>query len=305
MTPISDIAVFVRVVEQGSFTAAAASLGSSKAAISKYVGRLEKRLGARLLNRTTRRLTLTEAGESLYARAGAAIADLATAEAEILELASTPRGRLRVSAPSHFGEVFLAPLVADFRNRYPDVTLDLDLDNRIVDLVEEGFDAGIRITTLANSSLVARKLADIRMVTIASPAYLAKHGKPETPPDLRDHECLAYSLDRAPGEWRYRSGLHRLVSVRVQGSFRCNNDGALKRAALDGLGILRFPELFVEQELREGKLVAVLQEFEMQKVTLSAVFPTRAHLAPKVRVFVDFLAARFDHAKEKPEERSV
>lgn len=293
MDQISDIAVFVQVVEQGSFTAAAEHLSLSKAAASKYVGRLEKRLGARLLNRTTRRLTLTEAGESLYARAAVAIADLAAAESCVVELTGQPRGRLRVTAPSHFGEVFLAPLFSEFRSRYPDVTLDLDLDNRIVDLVQEGFDVGIRITTLASSSLVARKLADIRMVTVASPAYLAKHGMPRVPSDLREHECLAYSLDRTPSEWRYCHGLHRLISVRVQGSFRCNNDGALKRAALDGLGILRFPALFVERELREGTLAAVLQEFEMQKVTLSAVFPTRQNLAPKVRVFVDFLAEQF------------
>ncbi|HEX7046277.1 MAG TPA: LysR family transcriptional regulator [Gammaproteobacteria bacterium] len=296
MNQISDIAAFVQVVEKGSFTAAAENLALSKAAVSKYVGRLEARLGARLLNRTTRRLTLTEAGESLYAKASVAIADLAAAESDVVELTGQPRGRLRVTAPSHFGEVFLAPLFAKFRKRYPEVTLDLDLDNRIIDLVEEGFDVGIRITTLASSSLIARKLADIRMVTVASPEYLAKHGRPKTPSDLRDHECLAYSLDRSPSEWRYCHGLHQLVSVRVQGGFRCNNDGALKRAALDGLGILRFPALFVEKELREGILIAVLSEFEMQKVTLSAVFPTRQNLAPKVRVFVDFLAEQFGTA---------
>lgn len=293
MDQISDIAVFVKVIEQGSFTAAAGHLALSKAAVSKYVGRLESRLGARLLNRTTRRLTLTEAGESLYARASAAIADLAAAETEVMDLTGAPRGRLRVTAPSHFGEVFLAPLFAEFRQRWPDVTLDLDLDNRIVDLVEEGFDVGIRITTLASSSLVARRLADIRMVTVASPAYLERHGTPKEPSDLRNHECLAYSLERTPSEWRYCMGLHRLISVRVTGGFRCNNDGALKRAALDGLGVLRFPELFVAKELRDGALVAVLTPFEMQQVTLSAVFPTRENLAPKVRVFVDFLTERF------------
>jgi len=293
MDRISDIAAFVQVVEQGSFTAAAEVLELSKAAVSKYVGRLEKRLGARLLNRTTRRITLTEAGRALYDRASVAIADLAAAESEVVELTGTPRGRLRVTAPSHFGEVFLAPLFAPFRARYPDIELDLDLDNRIVDLVEEGFDVAIRISQLGTSSLVARKLTDVRVVTAASPAYLARHGVPAVPMDLRDHECLLYGLDRTPGEWRFRRGLDRLISVRVHGAFRCNNDGALKRAALDGLGILRFPELFVENELRDGSLVAVLPEFEMQRLTLSAVFPARANLAPKVRVFVDYLAEQF------------
>lgn len=290
MDRISDIAAFVQVVEQGSFTAAAEALELSKAAVSKYVGRLEKRLGARLLNRTTRRLTLTEAGQALFDRASVAIADLNAAESDVVELTGSPRGRLRITAPSHFGEVFLAPLFAEFRNRYPDIELDLDFDNRLVDLVEEGFDVAVRITQLGPSSLVARKLADIRVVTAASPAYLEKHGKPANPMELREHECLLYGLDRTPGEWRFRRGLDRLISVRVHGGFRCNNDGALKRAALDGLGILRFPEIFIEKELREGKLIAILQEFEMQKVSLSAVFPTRHNLPPKVRVFVDFLA---------------
>jgi DNA-binding transcriptional LysR family regulator len=246
------------------------------------------------LNRTTRRLTLTEAGDSLYRRAGAAMAEMAAAEAEVLELAGAPRGRLRVTAPSHFGEFFLAPLLAEFRRRYPEVELDLELDNRIVDLVAEGFDVGIRITTLPSSSMVARTLADMSMVTVASPAYLVKHGTPRNPAQLRGHQCLTYSLDRTPGEWRYRDGPHRLAGVRVSGPIRCNNDGALRRAALDGLGILRFPELFVQQELRDGRLKAILQEFEIQQLSLSAVFPARANLAPKVRVFVDYLAEQFN-----------
>lgn len=292
MSSISDMAAFVAVVEQGSFTAAAETLELSKAAVSKYVGRLEARLGARLLNRTTRRLTLTEAGQALFEKASAAMADLAAAEEEVLQLTGAPRGRLRVTAPSHFGEVFLLPLLPEFRSRYPDVELDLDLDNRIVDLVQEGFDVAVRITQLGPSSLVARKLADIRVVTAASPEYLARHGTPQVPMDLREHECLLYGLDRTPGEWRYRRGLDRLISVRVSGGIRCNSDGAIKRAALDGLGILRFPELFVEKELREGKLVALLRDYEMQQISLSAVFPARQNLPPKVRVFVDFLAER-------------
>lgn len=293
MTAVSDIAVFVKVVDSGSFTAAADALELSKAAVSKYISRLEQRLGSRLLNRTTRRLTLTEAGQALFDKASPALADLAAAEQGVVELNSAPRGRLRVTAPSHFGEVFLAPLFAEFRRRYPDVELELDLDNRLVDLVEEGFDVGIRISTLPDSSLVARKLADIRMVTVASPEYLARHGTPAEPADLRNHQCLHYLLSRSPNEWRYRKGLHQLVSIRVSGGFRCNNDGALKVAALDGLGILRFPALFVEKELKEGRLVAILKDNEIQTLTLSAIFPTRDHLPPKVRVFVDFLAEQF------------
>jgi DNA-binding transcriptional LysR family regulator len=293
MNDLSDVVVFVRVVETGSFTAAAAQLELSKAVVSKYVGRLEQRLGMRLLQRTTRRLTLTEAGEVLFSGASAALADFAATEAAVLELSGRPRGRLRVTAPSHFGEVHLAPLFAAFRRQHPDVQLDLDLDNRLVDLVAEGFDVGIRISSPSDSSLVARVLSRIRMVTVAAPAYLARHGTPQQPADLRGHECLTYSLDRTPSEWRYQLGPERPLGVRVHGGFRCNNDGALKRAALDGLGLLRFPELFVAEELRDGRLVAVLAGYEAQTLTLSAVFPTRHGLAPKVRAFVDFLADHF------------
>ena len=290
---LPDTRVFVAVVEHGSFTAAAEALSLSKAVASKYVSRLEHRLSARLLNRTTRRLTLTEAGELLYARASAALAELDAAEAAVLELTGQPRGRLRITAPSHFGEVHLAPLFAEFRRRHPDVQLDVDLDNRLVDLVEEGFDVGLRISSLPNSSMVARTLARIRILTLASPDYLARRGTPQVPDDLREHECLGYGLDPPRTEWRYALAPDRPVGVRVHGSFRCNNDGALKRAAVDGLGLLRLPELFVRDELRSGALVAVLQAFEMHSVTLSAIFPARHNLAPKVRVFVDFVAEHF------------
>lgn len=292
MDRLSDIAVFVAVVERGSFTAAAEALELSKAAVSKYVGRLETRLGARLLNRTTRRLTLTEAGKALFDRASVAVADLAAAESAVLELTGSPRGRLRVTAPAYFGDVYLAPLLADFARRFPEIELDAHFDNRIVDLVREGFDVAIRITRLSDSSLVARKLADIPLATVASPDYLARRGRPREPADLAQHCCLLYGLDRTPGEWRYRRGLARLESVRVGGTFRCTSDAALKRAALDGLGVLRFPKLFVEEELRDGRLEAVLTEYETQQVSLAAVFPTRENLAPKVRVFVDFVAER-------------
>jgi DNA-binding transcriptional LysR family regulator len=290
MNPLSDMAVFVQVVDDGSFTAAAEALGLSKAAVSRYIGRLEKHLGARLLNRTTRRLTLTEAGNALYDRASRALADLAAAESEILELSGTPRGRLRVAAPAYFGKAFLIPVVHRFLQRYPDIALELDFDNRIIDLVKERMDVAIRITTLASSSLVARPLAPVRLVTVASPRYLEKHGTPETPAELHHHAVLAYTLDRTPGEWRYQDNQGNALSVRVKGRLACNSDDAIKRAALDAMGIARFPDLFVRDELASGALVHFLDAFEAPPTSLCAVFPSRANLAPKVRVFVDFLA---------------
>lgn len=292
MQSLSDIAVFIAVVERGSFTAAAETLEISKAAASKYVARLEKRLGARLLHRTTRRLTLTEAGNALYDGARGALEQLATAEDAVSELTGEPRGRLRVTAPVYFGAEILVPTFGQFLKRYPAVELDLDLDNRIVDLVTGGYDLAIRITTLTSSSLVARRLANVRLATVASPGYLATHGTPEVPADLRDHACLTYSLDRTPNEWHYEDPQGRPVSVPVRGGLRCNSDEALKQAALDGLGIVRFPALFVTAELASGRLTRLLPDHEPPPSTLCAVFPTRRNLAPKVRVFVDFLAER-------------
>lgn len=293
MKSLDELAVFVEVVDRGSFTATAEHLEVSKAVISKYLARLEQRLGARLLHRTTRRQTLTEAGEALYRKARGALAELEAAEASVMDLTGKPRGRLRVTAPTHFGEIFLARAFTEFKKRYPEISLDLDLDNRLVDLVKERFDVGIRITSLRSSSLVARKLADVRTLTCAAPAYIKRHGRPATPADLRRHECLNYSLDRTPSEWQYRRKPGRWVAVQAEGGFRCNNEGMMKQAAVDGIGILNIPDLFVQRELREGRLVTLLDEYEGPPLALAAVFPTREHLAPKVRVFVDFLGETF------------
>lgn len=290
MNNLSDVATFVSVVEQGSFTAAADHLEVSKAVVSKYISRLESRLGSRLFNRTTRRLTLTESGRVLYERTSAAIQDLASAEAEVMQLAGEPRGRLRITAPVLFGEEFLVGLFDGFCTRYPDIELDVDLDNRMVDLVKEEFDVGIRIASLPDSSMVARRLSEIKIVTVASPGYLDKHGVPSEPADLRNHQCLLYGLQRIPHEWRFKRGSSQIMSVRVKGNFRSNNDAVLKRAALDGKGFLRVPQIFIAEELAKGELVAVLEPYEIQTTTLSVVFPTRRNMAPKVRVFVEYLA---------------
>jgi DNA-binding transcriptional LysR family regulator len=293
MDNLTDLAVFVRVVELNSFTAAADALQISKAAVSKYVARLELRLGARLLQRTTRRLTLTEAGDALYRRGAAALSELADAESEVARLTGAPRGHLRVTAPVYFGEMHVAPLLHKFRAMYPDITLDLDFDNRFVDLIKERFDLALRITALTDSNLVARPLTPCPQVVCAAPAYLAKRGTPATPGDLRDHDCLSYSLDRTPKEWRFRSARGRWIAVNVNGSIRCNNDIALKQAMLNGLGLRQIPRFIVEFELERGELVEVLTDYESPPLNIYAVYATRRQLSPKVRVFVDFLATEF------------
>jgi DNA-binding transcriptional LysR family regulator len=293
MDRLADVAVFARVVELGSFTRAAESLEVSKAVVSKYVTRLEQRLGARLLQRTTRRLTLTEPGAALYRRSLGALAELAEAENDVAQLTGAPRGTLRVSAPTYFGSVTLAPALKDFRARYPDVALDLDLDDRMVDLVKERFDLAVRIAAMTDSSLVARRLAPCPLAVVGSPAYFARRGVPRAPADLRAHDCLSYSLSRNPNEWRFRPPRGRWIAVTVGSSLRCNNDFALKQAALDGLGIGMFPSFFVEREVAEGRLQRVLADCGTGELSINVVYASRRHLLPKARVFVDFLVERF------------
>ena len=293
MNSASDIAVFVRVVELGSFTKAADTLEISKAAVSKYVNRLEQRLGARLMHRTTRRLTLTEAGQALYGRSSAALAELGEAENDVAQLTGKPRGTLRVTAPTYFGSTTLAPHLKEYRARYPDVALDLDLSDRLVDLVKERFDVAIRISAMHDSSLVATRLAPCPTALVAAPSYLRRHGMPKTPADLASHEGLGYSIVRTPNEWRFRAPKGRWVTVTVHSTIRCNNDFALKQFALDGLGIVFFPRFFVENELASGKLVQVLEDYPGPDLSINAVYETRRHLLPKVRSFLNFLTERF------------
>ncbi len=293
MNSASDIAVFVRVVELGSFTKAADTLEISKAAVSKYVNRLEQRLGARLMHRTTRRLTLTEAGQALYGRSAAALAELGEAENDVAQLTGKPRGTLRVTAPTYFGSTTLAPHLKEYRTRYPEVALDLDLSDRLVDLVKERFDVAIRISAMHDSSLVATRLAPCPTALVASPSYLRHHGTPKKPADLSSHEGLGYSIVRTPNEWRFRAPKGRWVTVTVRSTIRCNNDFALKQFALDGLGIVFFPRFFVENELASGKLVQVLEDYPGPDLSINAVYETRRHLLPKVRSFLNFLTERF------------
>lgn len=297
MDNLTDIAVFVRVVDRGSFTAAAEDLAISKAAISKYVSRLEARLGARLLNRTTRRLTLTEAGTVLFDKTRHALGELADAEAEVAQLTGEPRGTLRITAPMSFGQLHLAPLLPEFLKKYPAVSLDVQLDDRFVDLVKERMDLAVRITQLTDSSLVARRLAPCRQVVCASPAYLKQHGIPQTPADLARHNCFTYSLLRGSQDWRFVGVGGRPVAVSVRGNLRSNNTMALKTAALAGAGILHCPTFYAGPELAAGKLVPVLLNYRIPEIAIYAVYPERRQLAPKVRAFIEFAARAFT---EKP-----
>jgi DNA-binding transcriptional LysR family regulator len=293
---LTDIAVFVRVVERGSFTLAADDLALSRAVVSKYLSRLEDRLGARLLHRTTRRLSLTEAGAALFEASRGALERIEEAEAAVARLQSKPRGRLRVSAPMSFGILHLGPALADFARAHPEVILDLRLDDRFVNLVADGFDVAVRIGVLTDSSLVARKVATTRAVACASPAYLNQHGEPDTPEDLASHNCLVYSY--LADVWRFTAPDGREIPVAVRGNLRINNGIVLSKAALAGHGILFSPSFYVAPLLRDGSLRQILSRYKGKELGIHAVYPQSGHVPPKVRAFVDFLAQRFGRNPE-------
>jgi DNA-binding transcriptional LysR family regulator len=298
MDALADIAVFVRVVERGSFTLAADELELSRAVVSKYVSRLEERLGARLLHRTTRRLSLTEAGAALFEASRGAIERIEEAEGAVAQLQSEPRGRLKVSAPMSFGILHLGPALTDFSREHPRVSLDMRLDDRFVNLVEEGIDVAVRIGALTDSSLVARKLATTRTIACAAPAYLAEHGEPEAPEDLAAHNCLIYSYLSTANVWRFTAPDGRDIPVAVNGSFRINNGIVLGEAAAAGHGILLTPSFYVAPLLRDGRLKRILTNYRLPELGIHAVYPQRDHVPPKVRAFVDFLAKRFGRKPE-------
>ena len=294
MEHFGDIAVFVRVVEAGSFTAAADKLGLSQSAVSKCVNRLEERMGTRLLNRSTRKLSLTEAGAALHAHGLRALHEMDEAELEVARLQTEPRGLLRVNAPMSFGVLHIAPAVHDFLQRYPALTLDLQLDDRLVELVEEGFDCAVRIKALTDSTLVAKKLAPCRQVVCAAPEYLQAHGTPRTPQDLQDHRCLIYTYRGKPLEWEFSGARAEKIKVTVSGPLHSNSGLASREAALRGAGILSVPTFYVGDDLRAKRLVALLTDYTpLPEINIYAVYPERRNLSPKVRAFVDFLHARF------------
>lgn len=297
MDRLNAMTLFVRVVERGSFTAAAEDLRLSRAMASKHVRDLEEALGVRLLNRTTRRLSVTEAGRVYFERCAQILSDIAEAEQMVGDMQARPQGRLRLNAPMSFGTLHLAPAVADFTAEFDSVTVDMTLSDRIVDLIEEGFDLAVRIGRLASSSLIARKLAPCRLVVCAAPGYLARHGTPQRPEDLAAHDCLGYTYAALRDEWRF-GGADREISVRIAGTMQANNGDALRAAALRGRGIILQPTFIVGHDLCSGALVRLLPDFPVEDLAIYAVYPPGRHLSAKVRSFVDFLAARFGDRPE-------
>ena len=290
MDKLAAIKAFVSVAEEGGFSAAAEELGLSKSAASRQIAALEDALGAQLLKRSTRSVKLTDSGYAYLERCRALLADLDEADRAVAALQNEPKGLLKINAPMSFGVSHAAPAVAEFMARHPDLQVALILNDRFVDPYDEGFDVTLRIGALEDSSLAARKLAQIEMGLYASPAYLEKHGRPRGPNDLKSHAALHYGRPSAQSAWSLR-GAQDSVSIRYR---LCSNNGdALRVAALAGLGIALIPAFLVRDEVRSGRLVALLDGFEPKPIDLSAIYPPTRFLAAKVRLFIDFLAERF------------
>lgn len=291
MDRLTCMQVFVKVVEQGSFTAAAAQCGISSTMVGKHVAALEERLGARLLNRTTRRQSLTEVGGIYYQRCKAALAEVEAADASASELQTVARGLLRVTAPVTFGANLLVGVIGDYLREHPDVHIELHLNDRVVDLVDEAFDVAIRIGELPDSSLVARKLAPYRMIACASPAYLAAHGVPRTPAQLAGHNCIGFMYSAAHKHWQF-SERDQTSKVQISGNFRVNNGQAVRTAALHGMGIVVQPEALLAGDLDAGALVRILPNHQLPAQSMHVVYPSR-RLTLKMQSFVDFVVRRF------------
>ena len=293
MDKFQEMTSFVAVVDAGSFVGAADAIGMSKAAVSRHVAELEQRLGARLLHRTTRRLSLTDDGQLFYARAKEMLAAVDEAESEISSRSGEPSGRLRINAPLSFGVLHLAPLWPRFAQLYPKVSLDIELSDRVVDLVEEGYDLAIRITNLPNSQLVSRQLATTRMIACASPQYLAQHSTPAHPDELAQHEVISYSYFAARDEWTFTAPHETPVVVHTHARIHANNGDTCRAAALEHQGIILQPDFIVADDLRRGALVELLPTWRTMTLGIHAVYPSRNHLPIKTRRLVDFLVEAF------------
>lgn len=286
------MAIFARVVEAGSFSEAARRLNTSRSAVSKAVSKLEKTLGARLLNRSTRHLSLTEVGSAYAEHCGRILEEAEQAERLVSSLQAEPRGILKVSASVAFGTLHVAPALAGFLERHPEVKIEMSITDRLVDLAEEGYDLSIRVTGEPPLHLVARRLAPVRRRLCATPAYFQRCGVPQTPEDLVRHNCLDYTHSGELGQWRF-TGPGGEISVPVTGSLHIDDDEALSQAVLSGLGLALLPTFIIGGDLQAGRLQAVLSEYiPVERHVYAMYLPTR-HLPAKIRAFIDFLLARF------------
>lgn len=281
------VSEFVAVADSGSFTAAAKKLSTSVAQVSRRVSALEERLAVKLLNRTTRKVTLSEAGRVYFQQCRHLVEGLEQAEIAVSQMQSTPKGLIKVTAPVTYGEQNLAPLLNEFLQRYPQVDLEFELTNQKLDLIDAGIDLAVRLGRLEDSSLIARRLSSRQLYVCASQSYLDRHGEPHKLSDLNRHHCLIGSV----AQWRFRDQ-GKEISQRISGRIKCNSGIALRDAAKRGLGLVQLPDYYVKQDLESGDLIEVLRQYRDESNGIWALYPTSRHLSPKVRLLVDFLAQK-------------
>jgi DNA-binding transcriptional LysR family regulator len=299
------LAIFAKVVELRSFAAAADELALSKGTVSKAITRLERRLGARFFNRTSRRLALTDAGQKLSERAARLLSDGETAENEALAQSVAPRGLVRLAVPMTFGVKVIAPILSEFLKQYPDVSIDLHLSDAMVDLIGEGFDVGLRIASLPDSSLIARRLCAIPRHTIASPAYLKRHGRPTHPMHLAQHRCLGYAYLSTPDVWHYTNAKGEQANVRPGGPLRVNNGEALMPAVIAGHGIADLPDFIAGDAIASGEVEIILKDWKRAEGALHLLTPPGGPRPARVEVLMDFLTKHFTRGKQaKPSRRA-
>lgn len=284
--------IFCEVVEANGFAAAAARLGHSASHVSREVARLETRLGARLLNRTTRRLSLTEIGRTYFEQSRQIIDDAKAVQKRILSVGEKPVGLLRVSVPVSFSQTHINKWLPEFLQAYPDVRLDVEISDRIVDIIAEGFDVVIRASRLDDTGLIARKLMSSRLMTIASPEYLRRFGEPQSPRALQDHALIDFSYRKMAGSWEYRGDKGRPIAVAIKPCLVCNSAETELAAVVAGAGISRLPEMACAKEVEAGLVQPILTRYEEPPIGVYALYPSRAHLAMKVRAFVDFVVTK-------------
>lgn len=297
---LEGLAIFAKVVEMRSFAGAASEIGVSKATVSKAIARLEARLRARLFNRTSRRFALTDAGHQLSARAARILAEGEAAENDALAQSAAPRGLVRLAVPMSFGLTRVGQILPEFLAAYPEISIDLHLSDATVDLVAEGFDAALRIAVLPDSSLVARRLCPVDRFTVASPAYLQRHGRPSHPQDLLKHRCLGYAYLPTPDIWHFTSKAGKRATVRPAGPLRANNADALMPSLLAGLGIAVQPDFIVNDAVADGRLEIVLPDWSLPQSALHLVMPSSGPRPARVEALAEFLAKRLARPSAYP-----
>ncbi len=289
---LDDIAIFVCVVQSGSFTAAADQLQTSKSVISKNISRLENQLGVKLLIRSTRRLQLTEIGQVFYNKSVKGLETLQTAEEEVSILQGSPRGVLRINAPHSFGIMHIAPNLTALKALHPELSINLNMDDKKVDMIKDDFDLTIRITQQLDGNLIAKKMAPCKHVIVSAPEYIQKNGFPKSPEALIHHNIITYQYQQSPNEWALKSAKGS-KTISIESQTQMNNSLAIREAVLSGLGIARMPTFVVGKDIKDGRLIRLLPEYELLELSIYIMYPDRQFLAPKVRAFIDFFSTLY------------